>query len=147
MHKHRRNLKHPVPRTTTKRCWHNSRQITTSPSKRRDNSNGRPHRPQSKAQKKHRKDRSLVAPKVCEQRCDWQKNKQQRTRGNVCEVDFATGLCACILYCCCWLVLSVLCTRHFVNRRDSGQRLNDGRLLEHYEWRTMDVKTKAWYSS
>jgi hypothetical protein len=47
------------------------------------------------------------------------------------------------------LVVRSFCalTRDAVLTDDSGQKLNDGRLLERYEWRSTDVQKRAWYNS
>lgn len=58
-----------------------------------------------------------------------------------------------VVFCFVALMLLVCVFCHFWDRTllltdmDSGVRTNDGRVLERYEWRGMDVKTKAWYES
>jgi hypothetical protein len=67
-------------------------------------------------------------------------------------VDFASDFTdRCVSF--CWSVASVLLLLFNVvvdvdtNIERSGQRVNDGRVLERAEWQSTDVKTKGWYNS
>jgi hypothetical protein len=109
MHKRQRSFTHLGRRTTTKPYLHSFRRNITSLLKKHDSSSASPHQLQVlKVRRKHPRDQNLVARRALEQRCDWQKNKQQRTRGSICGMDFAKVLLLFSTHCCCFVLFALL---------------------------------------